>query len=347
VPFVDKGADDEENEDHEGAGNEETDDEEYQEDEGAGVDEGDEAEGPFQNKDGDDDGDPDDVNPHDHDDKGDEVADDHDYDVMEENPEADGNVDDANEHDVAEDEHGENEGAVETVSEGEEEPDEGSHGYNLRPHRACAYDHRLDHQMDEPARTKSYVRENIQLLQTAVEHLGRDPSDVHRYICGFMMTQMTAKAGIKKHGQVAVDALVNEFAQLDDKNVFEPLHGDSLTWEEKKAALDAISVIKEKRCGKIKGRTVANGSKQRNLYTKEETTSPTISTDALMLSLMIDAAEGRDVATADVEGAYLHADMDDFVVMRITGESVDIMCNVNPRYAPFVTVEKGKWVLYM
>ena len=33
-----------------------------------------------------------------------------------------------------------------------------------------------------------------------------------------------------------------------------------------------------------------------------------------MLSLMIDVKEGRDVAAADVEGAYLHADMEDFVI---------------------------------
>jgi len=34
------------------------------------------------------------------------------------------------------------------------------------------------------------------------------------------MTQMTATAGIKKHGQAAVDALLQEFCQLDSKNCF-------------------------------------------------------------------------------------------------------------------------------
>jgi hypothetical protein len=32
--------------------------------------------------------------------------------------------------------------------------------------------------------------------------------------------QMTAKAGIKKHGQIAVEALFNEFSQLHDLTVF-------------------------------------------------------------------------------------------------------------------------------
>ena len=61
-----------------------------------------------------------------------------------------------------------------------------------------------------------------------------------------------------------------------------------------------------------------------------------------MLSLMIDAKEGRDV-----EGAYLHADMEDFVIFKLVGEAVDIMCQVNPKYNKFVVVEHDKKVLYL
>jgi len=57
---------------------------------------------------------------------------------------------------------------------------------------------------------------------------------------------------------------------------------------------------------------------------------------------MIDAKEGRDV-----EGAYLHADMEDFVIFKLVGEAVDIMCQVNPKYKKFVVVEHGKKVLYL
>jgi len=66
-----------------------------------------------------------------------------------------------------------------------------------------------------------------------------------------------------------------------------------------------------------------------------------------MLSLMIDAKEGRDVATADVEGAYLHAGMEDFVILKLVSEAVNIMCQVNPKYKKFVVVEHGKKVLYL
>jgi len=66
-----------------------------------------------------------------------------------------------------------------------------------------------------------------------------------------------------------------------------------------------------------------------------------------MLSLMIDAKEGRDVGTADVKGAYLHADIKDFVILKLVGEAVDIMCQVNPKYKKFFVVEHGKKVLYL
>jgi hypothetical protein len=74
-----------------------------------------------------------------------------------------------------------------------------------------------------------------------------------------------------------------------------------------------------------------------------------VSTEALMISLAIDAKEGRAVATADVEGAYLHADMDELVIMMFEGEMVDYMIQANPeRYAPFVhTNPSGKKVLYV
>ena len=41
--------------------------------------------------------------------------------------------------------------------------------------------------------------------------------------------------------------------------------------------------------------------------TKEESASPTVHTDAVMLSTLVDACQDRDVAVADVKGVYLHA----------------------------------------
>jgi hypothetical protein len=77
-----------------------------------------------------------------------------------------------------------------------------------------------------------------------------------------MFTQMSATKGIKKHGELAVAALRKEFEQFRTLEVLEPLNAFDMTDEQKREALRAINVIKEKRDGSIKGRTCADGSTQ-------------------------------------------------------------------------------------
>ena len=60
---------------------------------------------------------------------------------------------------------------------------------------------------------------------------------------------------------------------------------NTLILTQKADALRAINLIKEKQCGKIKGQTVSDGSAQRKHFTKEEAASPTVSTDALIITL--------------------------------------------------------------
>ena len=57
---------------------------------------------------------------------------------------------------------------------------------------------------------------------------------------------------------------------------------------------------------------------------------------------MIDAVENRHVAVADVTGAYLNADMDDFVLIRLSVDDVDMVCNANPTYEQYITNANGK-----
>ena len=113
--------------------------------------------------------------------------------------------------------------------------------------------------MDEPANSQSYDAPDAQFLQhddaadddgpttlrEAVEEMQRTGAqhDVLKCITGIIMTQMSAKAGIKKHGQVAIDALFEEFAQLHDLGVFLAQDSGKLTHAEKRAALRAFSVV--------------------------------------------------------------------------------------------------------
>ena len=158
---------------------------------------------------------------------------------------------------------------------------------------------------------------------------------------------MTAKAGIKIYGEKAEQALMQEFAQLEELGDFLAKNEKELTREQKGEALRAINLITKKRDGRIKGQTVADGSVQKDLYEKSQMASPTISTDALLISLIVDAHEKWDVAVADVMAAYLKADMNDYTLLKFTGESVDIMCKMNLKYKEYVSIESGRKVIYV
>ena len=146
--------------------------------------------------------------------------------------------------------------------------------------------------------------------------------------------QTSERAGINRFGQEAVVSVIKEFKQLDEdpmegKRVVMPIEYKTLSTKQKKEALDAVNLIKEKRDGRLKGRSCANGAKQRRfLKPDEELASPTVSNEGFLSTCVIDAHENRDIATADVPGAYLHAELPKgkVVVMRLKGIFVKIMC---------------------
>ena len=167
--------------------------------------------------------------------------------------------------------------------------------------------------------------------------------------------QMTASKGIKLYGEVAVSAMIKEFKQLINrlfpgKPVVEAIELKDLTEKDRKTALDTINLIKIKKNGVVKGRTCANGSRER-YYSKEgdSIASPTTSLEAIISTLLIDVYEEREVAIFDIPGAYLHASMPDEhkVILRIKGQFVNIMCMANPEFQKYVIIENGIKVLYL
>mmetsp|Transcript_1114 Transcript_1114/g.1744 ORF Transcript_1114/g.1744 Transcript_1114/m.1744 type:complete len:107 (+) Transcript_1114:235-555(+) len=63
--------------------------------------------------------------------------------------------------------------------------------------------------------------------------------------------------------------------------------------------------------------------------------------------LTISAHEKQSVATADIAGAYLNADMDEEVYVRFTGSMMELLCEICPEYKELLVEEKGKMVLYV
>ena len=155
---------------------------------------------------------------------------------------------------------------------------------------------------------------------------------------------MQAKTGIEKHGQRAVAAIMKEYMQLTSMEVMGVLRYDNLTHEQKKKALRAINLIKEKRNGILKGRTVADGRGQRGYVAKQESASPALHLDPFIVSLVVDAFGGRDVGFFGVPGAFLQAmfPKEKNVILKFKGEFVDIMVDCNPKYANEVRMENGK-----
>ena len=115
---------------------------------------------------------------------------------------------------------------------------------------------------------------------------------------------------------------------------------------EKRAALRCLIFLKQERCGKIKVRGCANGRKQRIYKSKSETSSPTIHTESLFLLCVIDAMERRKVATVDIPGAFMQADIDELVHVKLVGDLARLLIRVDLSYERFVVEEKGKPVIY-
>lgn len=158
------------------------------------------------------------------------------------------------------------------------------------------------------------------------------------------------KQGIKKFGKNGRIAAINEMKQLYDRKCFIPINKNELSDLERKRALESLIFLTEKRDGRIKARHCANGSSQRDYLSKEDVSSPTVSTEATLLTAVIDAEEKRDVATCDIPNAFIQTDLDETnerIIMKIRGVLVDILCEMDDKYKDYIILENGRRVVYV
>jgi hypothetical protein len=153
---------------------------------------------------------------------------------------------------------------------------------------------------------------------------------------------------IKGCGCADGNAVVAELRQLHNQDVMEPVNKYDLTAEERRGALRYLMFLKEKRCRKIKGCGCADGRPQRDYMTKEDTSSPTVATEALILTCLVDAIKGRDVATCDIPGAFMQSKMEGKAVMKLEGVMADMILKINPlQYEKYTKYERGQPVVYV
>jgi len=196
-----------------------------------------------------------------------------------------------------------------------------NHNINLRPRKMRNYDHRLGHTM-------------------ATSH---DPLGML-----FLTKQMSLRKGLWQFGADGAKAVIKELQQLHYREVIEPVKTSDMTGEQRRRALNYLMYLKQKRCSRIKARGCADGRKQQIYKTKDETRSPTVYTESVFLTSVIDAMEGRKVVTVDIPGAFMHSDMDEIIHMRLDGPMAELLVKVDKdKYQPFLKTINRKKTLFV
>ena len=208
-------------------------------------------------------------------------------------------------------------------------------------------------------------RHQGQVHDTAARHLFfqrtvRDPATYLEYceneahvLANCFIQTFSLKKGIKQFGKRASDAAHDEMKQLHDRDAWIPVDISKYPPHVRRQVMQSLLFLVEKRDGRIKARHCANGSIQRNWYTKEESSSPTAYQESVMLSAAIDAKEGREVAIVDIPNAFIQTHAMEIKgkppeIMKVRGKMAEILLEIAPSlYHPFVVFERGEPVLYL
>ena len=152
--------------------------------------------------------------------------------------------------------------------------------------------------------------------------------------------------GIKIFEDAGYEATKQELDEnLIGRNCVEVLPMNEVNEDIKEKALNYLMFLKRKRCRKIKARGCADGRKQREYISKDESSSPTVSNYALMCSCLMSAIERRHVVTCDIPGAFLQTDwpdeLDDYYIHFET-LMVHMICDINPEYKKHVVCTNNR-----
>ena len=146
---------------------------------------------------------------------------------------------------------------------------------------------------------------------------------------------------LNKLGRTALHAILDEMIQFHVKDVGSPIRKRDLTFKQLKSVIRSTMFLKEKFLStdefvKLKARLVAGGDQQdKSLY--EDLASPTVATAAVFTTVAIAARERRHVATIDIGGAYLNAEMGDHSVYMLLDPLIaSLLRRVDGKYEEFV-----------
>jgi hypothetical protein len=107
--------------------------------------------------------------------------------------------------------------------------------------------------------------------------------------------------------------------------------------------------LKPKWCGKVKGCGCADGRKQCRYTDRADAASPTVATEAVFLTAIIDALENHDVAVINIPGAFMQVNLDNKMIhICLTGKMVELLLEIDHElYEPYLVRERGDMVMYV
>ena len=158
-----------------------------------------------------------------------------------------------------------------------------------------------------------------------------------RHEASFITTEITSSHNEKdREIESAID---KEIDILITKDVFDPVDPTTLTSSQLRSTIPSKMFVKlvlnpDGSVKKTKARFVGGGHRQdRSQYQSSDTSSPTISLTALNVILSIATMECREVYTIDVTGAYLNAEIQKEIYIRMPQEVSSHLIKRYPRFA--------------
>ena len=93
--------------------------------------------------------------------------------------------------------------------------------------------------------------------------------------------------------------------QLHLINTSIPMHRHDMTYEEWQMVLESHMFLKDKQDEKKQGRAVAGGNKQRTYITKEYSSLPIVTTESVILRIIVNVKENSDIEVIYILNAFI------------------------------------------
>jgi hypothetical protein len=166
-------------------------------------------------------------------------------------------------------------------------------------------------------------------------------------------TQMNFRSGIKKHGDAAIRVMEKEIAGIDSRKTWQPVHLKDLSKSQREKIVQAIGLIAEKHKLNaddvldlvLKGRLCADGRREDiTMFAEGDLAAPTVKTISLFSMLAMAGAKDMHMMTFDIGQAFLNADIENEVYVRLDEKTAEILISIRPEYAQYKT-SKGELIL--